>query len=88
MGYCPPSVIQFQGRDQILVWSGDGVTGLAPSSGQVEWTFPWELRFALAVPTPRQKGNDLFLTSFLQWSTDAGSWAVPTPSAVEDAKSE
>ena len=64
MGYCPPSVIQFQGRDQILVWSGDGVTGLAPSSGQVEWTFPWELRFALAVPTPRQKGNDLFLTSF------------------------
>ena len=55
MGYCPPSVIQFQGRDQILVWSGDGVTGLAPSSGQVEWTFPWELRFALAVPTPRQR---------------------------------
>jgi len=67
-GYCPPSVIQIEGRDQILIWSGDGVASLEPATGKVAWSFPWELRFALAVPTPRQSAQHLFFTSFYNGS--------------------
>ena len=67
-GYCPPSIIERHGREELLIWSGDGIHGLDPATGSAQWSVDWELRFGLAVSTPRQAGDRLFFTSFYNGS--------------------
>ena len=64
VGYCPPMIFEFAGRRQLIIWHPSAVTALDPESGDVIWQHPWEVRFALCIPAPRQLGDQLFLTSF------------------------
>jgi outer membrane protein assembly factor BamB len=64
-GYCPPTVEEFGGRQQLIVWSPQAVYGLDPETGKRYWRVPFEVDSNLTVPTPRKVGVDgLFLTSF------------------------
>ncbi len=68
-GYAPPMIYTLAGVRQLIIWTGNGITALKPESGEVLWSHPWQLRFALAVPTPRKVGeNKLFFTSFYNGS--------------------
>jgi outer membrane protein assembly factor BamB len=67
-GYCPPTIIHRHGKEELLIWSGVGIHGLDPATGTVQWSIDWELRFGLAVATPRQVGDRLFFTSFYNGS--------------------
>lgn len=68
-GYAPPVIYTLAGVRQLIIWTGDGISALKPESGEVLWSHPWPLRFALAVPTPRKVGEDqLFFTSFYNGS--------------------
>lgn len=69
MGYCPPTLINRHEKTELLIWSGDGIYALNPDSGQVLWDIAWKIRYALSIPTPRQHGNLLFLTSFYNGAT-------------------
>ncbi len=68
-GYCPPALIHYAGKDVLLIWHPESINGLNPSDGKVLWTIPWKIRSGLCVPTPRQDGNKLFLTSFYNGAT-------------------
>ena len=63
-GYCPPTMIDAGGARQLIIWHPQAVNSLNPETGQVYWSFPFEVRSGLAVPTPRQDGDRLFITSF------------------------
>jgi outer membrane protein assembly factor BamB len=63
-GYCPPTMIHAGGTRQLIIWHPQAVNSLDPETGEVYWTHPWEIRAGLTIPTPRQAGDLLLLTSF------------------------
>ena len=69
MGYAPPTLIKRQGKEELIIWSGDGIFSIAPQDGSSHWNIPWPLRFALSIPTPRQYHNLLYFTCFYNGST-------------------
>lgn len=65
VGYCPPVIYEFGGSRQLIIWHAESVNGLDPESGKVLWEQPFKLhQSALAIPMPRQSGDQLFITSF------------------------
>lgn len=68
-GYCPPTLITFQGKQQLILWHPESINGLNPDTGKVLWTVPWKIRSALTISTPRIQGDRLFLTAFYNGAT-------------------
>ncbi|WP_428307581.1 PQQ-binding-like beta-propeller repeat protein [Lacipirellula sp.] len=66
VGYCPPVIMEFGGRRQLIVWHASHVSSLDPATGAVLWEVPFPLQAALCVATPRQVGNRLFVTAFYE----------------------
>ncbi|MFO0844129.1 MAG: PQQ-binding-like beta-propeller repeat protein [Gemmataceae bacterium] len=64
VGYCPPMIYTFGGRRHLVVWHPEAVVGLDPASGKELWRNEWEINANLSIPTPRQVGDRLFVTSF------------------------
>jgi outer membrane protein assembly factor BamB len=69
-GYAPPMIYEFGGRRHLILWHPEAVNALDPESGKVLWTHRLspEVRFGMTIPTPRQVGDRLFLTSFYNGS--------------------
>jgi outer membrane protein assembly factor BamB len=67
-GYCPPMVYTFGGRRQLIIWHPQAVNGLDPETGAVLWSATFPARHGLAISTPRQVGDRLFLTAFYDGS--------------------
>jgi len=67
-GYAPPMIYTYNGRKQLIVWHPEAVNGLDPETGKVLWSYPWEIRAGMSIPTPRQVGDRLFLTCFYNGS--------------------
>jgi outer membrane protein assembly factor BamB len=63
-GYCPPMIYEFSGKRQLIIWHPEAVNGLDPETGKVYWSQPFPLRSGLSIPTPRQAGDLLFVTTF------------------------
>ena len=68
-GYCPPMIYEFGGRRQLIVWHPESVNSLDPDTGKIYWTYPHTaVRSGMTIPSPRQLGDRLFLTSFYNGS--------------------
>jgi outer membrane protein assembly factor BamB len=63
-GYCPPVILEFGGRRQLIIWHPRAVVGLDPANGKVLWQVPFAVQAGLTISTPRKLGNRLFVTSF------------------------
>ncbi len=63
-GYCPPVILEFGGRRQLIVWHPRAVVGLDPVNGKVLWQVPFAVQAGLTISTPRKLENRLFVTSF------------------------
>ena len=63
-GYCPPTMINAGGTQQLILWHPQSVNSLDPATGKVFWSYPWEVRSGLTVATPRLSGDLLLLSSF------------------------
>jgi outer membrane protein assembly factor BamB len=68
VGYCPPVIFTFGKTRQLIVWHPHAVSSLNPETGKVNWEDRFLVRAGLTVPTPRQIGNRLFVTSFYNGS--------------------
>ena len=64
VGYCPPMIFEFGGQRQLIVWHPSAVSAFDPETGRALWSHAWDIRYGLCIPTPRQIGEGLFLTSF------------------------
>ena len=69
-GYAPPMIYEFGGKRQLVIWHPEAVNALDPETGKVFWTYPLtpSVRSGMAIPSPRQVGDLLFLTSFYNGS--------------------
>ncbi|OAI53966.1 pyrrolo-quinoline quinone [Planctomyces sp. SCGC AG-212-M04] len=78
-GYCPPQIINHNGRRILLAFHPEGLHGLEPETGKALWFYEWEINNGLTVPMPRVVGDRIFLTTFyngsamLKLSDDGGS---------------
>jgi outer membrane protein assembly factor BamB len=68
-GYCPPTILEIQGKPQLIAWMPKGVYGIDPDTGKKLWEYRWEIKSSLTAPTPRLVEKDqIFLTSFYNGS--------------------
>ncbi|HRI12392.1 MAG TPA: PQQ-like beta-propeller repeat protein [Verrucomicrobiota bacterium] len=67
-GYCPPMIYELGGKRQLVIWHAEAVNGLDPETGRVLWTEPWKLNYGMAIATPRQIGEQLYLSCFYNGS--------------------
>jgi len=63
-GYCPPTMIEHAGRRQLLIWHGEAVAALDPSTGKPLWSLPVEPRYGMAIAAPQKLGKELLVSGF------------------------
>jgi outer membrane protein assembly factor BamB len=67
--YSAPILIQQAGRPVVVVWTGDSVAGLEPSTGRVYWRYPFRAqRMPIGVATPVVDRDRVFVSSFYDGS--------------------
>jgi outer membrane protein assembly factor BamB len=67
-GYCPPIVIEAGGKRQLIIWHPEALVSLDPETGKEYWSQKFEVKADLTIPTPRQDGDRLFVSSFYNGS--------------------
>lgn len=60
VGYCPPTLVSPNGRDQVVVWHARAINGLDPLTGKVLWSVGLEPAFEMSIMAPRLHGDKLF----------------------------
>lgn len=63
VGYCPPSITNFGGVRQLVVWHADGIQGLDPASGKSYWTMPIKPDYQMAITRPQRDGNRMYASA-------------------------
>src|SRR5262249_8827401 len=59
-GYCPPTMIEAGGKQQLIIWHAEAINGLDPEGGKVYWSVPLEPSYGMSITAPRQLGDYLF----------------------------
>lgn len=68
-GYSAPVIIRQGEQDVVVCWTGESVSGLDPTTGDVFWSVAMKPRnMPIGVPTPVVQGNRLFVSSFYDGS--------------------
>ncbi len=68
-GYSAPILVRQGNQDVVVVWTGESVSGLDPTSGDILWVVPMPPRnMPIGVSTPVVEGNHLFVSSFYDGS--------------------
>lgn len=62
-GYCPPTIIEAGGTQQLLIWDADKLSSLNPESGKVYWSQPFKPQYAMSIMAPQRSGDFLFASS-------------------------
>jgi hypothetical protein len=61
-------IYELAGRRQLIVWHPEAVNALDPETGGLLWSVKWPIKAGLTIATPRQQGDNLFLTAFYDGS--------------------
>jgi outer membrane protein assembly factor BamB len=68
-GYASPIVIRQAGKDVLVCWTGDSLSGLDPLTGKVFWGHPFPPKnMPIGVGDPILDGEKLFVSSFYDGS--------------------
>lgn len=59
-GYSPPTMIEVNGRKELVFFTPTALRGLAPDSGKELWSVPIDPGYGMSIMAPRQSGNYLF----------------------------
>lgn len=68
IGYCPPVMIERDGKKQLIIWHPEGVASLDPNNGKPYWQQPFRSGMNMNISAPRLDGDLLFITSFFNGS--------------------
>jgi outer membrane protein assembly factor BamB len=67
--YAPPVLIKQAGKEVLVCWTGESISGLRPSTGEVYWRLPFTpLRMIMNVADPVYDPPYLFLSAFFDGS--------------------
>jgi outer membrane protein assembly factor BamB len=59
-GYCPPTLIEHAGVEQLLIWHPESINALNPATGEVYWSLPLKPSYGMSIMAPRKLGKFLF----------------------------
>jgi outer membrane protein assembly factor BamB len=63
-GYAPPTLMDLNGVEQVVMYAPTAVTGLDPKSGKSLWSVKTEPgRFGMAIMAPRESGDRVYAAS-------------------------
>lgn len=62
-GYCPPSIIEAGGVEQLIIWHPEAMNSLDPATGKPYWSLPLKPRYGMSVMTPQVAGNQIFTSA-------------------------
>lgn len=57
IGYAPPTLIDVKGTGQLVIWLGEAVVGLHPTTGQKQWSLPLAPGYAMSITRPANPGT-------------------------------
>ena len=67
--YSAPIIVQQAGRRVLVCWTGEGIVGLDPRSGQLYWRYGFPpINMVISIATPVVHRDRLFVTSFYDGS--------------------
>ena len=98
-GYSSPIVIEQAGKQVLVCWTGDSLSGLDPETGKVHWSHEMKpSRMPIGIASPVLDNGTTFVTSFydgsLMVTTPAGSlsskriWRAVSPDEKKTAVAE
>lgn len=61
-GYCPPTMINAGGEDQLLIWDAEALNSVNPKTGELYWSVKNKVAWDMAIVAPVQYGDFLLLT--------------------------
>lgn len=61
-GYCPPSMIEYAGVRQLIVWDPEKINSLNPVTGEVYWQEPLAPDYDMSIMAPQRHGDYLFVS--------------------------
>jgi outer membrane protein assembly factor BamB len=67
-GYSSPMICEAGGKRQLIIFHPEAVNALNPETGEVYWSEPYKARSGMTLATPRQLGDELFVTTFYNGS--------------------
>jgi outer membrane protein assembly factor BamB len=67
-GYSAPIIIENNGKQTVVVWTENSVSGLNPNSGEIYWRIPWDVGSGMSIATPVLYNDHLFLSCFYSGS--------------------
>lgn len=59
-GYAPPTIIEFGGERQLIVYHPVGVSSLNPNDGKEYWTIPIQPSYQMSIARPMIDGNKMY----------------------------
>lgn len=61
-GYSSPALLTAGGREQVVVFAGSTVLGIAPQQGTLLWDYPYETDFDCNIATPLAVNGGVFIS--------------------------
>ena len=71
IGYCPPTMINAGGTDQLLIWHPEAVNSLNPKTGELYWSVKSAPAYGMSIIAPILSGDHLLMTAL-----DGGSFLL------------
>ena len=62
-GYCPPTMINHAGADQLLIWHPESLNSLNPKTGILNWSLPARPSYGMSLHAPQKLGDKLFISA-------------------------
>ncbi|MGI9474548.1 MAG: PQQ-binding-like beta-propeller repeat protein [Rubripirellula sp.] len=63
-GYCPPSLVNAGGVEQLLIWHPEAVASLNPINGELYWSEALQPQGGMSIARPQREGDLLFVGGF------------------------
>ncbi len=67
-GYSAPIIIEKGGKQLVIVWTENSISGLNPDSGQIYWRIPWDTGSGMSISTPVLYNDFIFVSCFYSGS--------------------
>ena len=64
-GYCPPTLINAGGTEQLLIWHPESLNSLDPETGKTYWSFAMEPAYEMSIIAPVKHGDYLYATALM-----------------------
>ncbi len=81
-GYCPPTMIEAGGTEQLLIWHPESLNSLNPETGQVYWSYNMKPAYEMSIIAPVKHGQYLLATA-LQGTSILLNLNADQPAATE-----